>query len=287
MRSPPATPSAPLGSDPVPRVGTARQLRRHGVRPDRRLGQHFLLDENLVDLSLRQAEVGPGDVVLEIGAGTGVLTAALARAARVVHAVEVDRRLERALTEALAGAGDVRVIWGDAMDVDWGALDPPPTALVANLPYDIATPVVLESLWRLPSVERWSVLAQREVVDRWLATPGTAAYGAASVLLQLGSEATFRRAVGPEVFAPPPRVESAMVALRRRGQPPSPEVRDLVRAAFATRRKTVANALAARGADKSAVEAALTAAGRDPSARAGDLAPSDFPALTGALRWTS
>ena len=276
-----------MASEPVPRVGAARQLREHGVRPDRRLGQHFLLDENLVDLSIRQAKVAEDDVVLEIGAGTGVLTAALARAARVVHAIEVDRRLEPALTAALAGADNVRLIWGDAMDVPWEALDPAPTALVANLPYDIATPVVLDSLWRLPSVERWSVLVQREVADRWLATPGTAAYGGASALLQLGAEPTFRRAVGPEVFAPPPRVASAAVALRRRGAPPSPAVRDLVRAAFATRRKTLANALAARGADKSAVQAALRAAGHDPAARAGDLAPADFVVMAEELRWTS
>ena len=146
-----------------------RLLAAHGLRPDTELGQHFLLDENLVDLAVRQAAVGPGDVVLEVGAGLGVLTAALARAARTVHAVEMDRRLEAALADAIAGAGNVRVHWGDAMKLDLGALDPPPTALVANLPYAIATPLVAESLWRLPGVERWCVMAQREVVDRWLA----------------------------------------------------------------------------------------------------------------------
>ena len=157
------------------------------------------------------------------GGGARGPTAALARAARTVHAVEMDRRLESALADAIAGAGDVRVHWGDAMKLDLGALDPPPTALVANLPYAIATPLVAESLWGLPRVERWCVMAQREVVDRWLAGPGSRLYGAPSVLIQLATEATFRRAVGREVFAPRPRVDSALVALRRTAPGPAPE----------------------------------------------------------------
>jgi 16S rRNA (adenine1518-N6/adenine1519-N6)-dimethyltransferase len=166
-------------------------------------------------------------------------------------------------------------------------LDPQPTVMVANLPYAIATPVVVESLWRLPAVSRWCVMAQREVVVRWLAAPGSRLYGAPSVLVQLTVEATFRRPVGREVFTPRPRVDSALVALRRLGPAPPPAVRALVRAAFASRRKTLVNALASAGADKAAVAAALESLGRPPGARAEQLSPADFPALAEALHWPS
>jgi 16S rRNA (adenine1518-N6/adenine1519-N6)-dimethyltransferase len=262
-----------------------RLLAAHGLRPDTDLGQHFLLDENLVDLAVRESGVGPDDVVLEVGAGLGVLTAALARAAGAVHAVEVDRRLEPALADALAGARNVRLHWGDAMRLPLEDLDPPPTALVANLPYAIATPLVVESLWRLPALARWCVMVQREVVDRWLAAPGGRLYGAPSVLLQLTAVPTFRRAVGREVFAPRPRVDSALVALRRVAPGPTAPVRGLVRAAFSARRKTLVNALAGAGADKEAVAAAVAAAGHPPSVRPEALAPADFAALARELRW--
>ena len=242
-----------------------RLLAAHGLRPDTELGQHFLLDENLVDLAVREAGVGPGDVVLEVGAGLGVLTAALARAAGTVHAVEIDRRLEPALNEVVADARNVRLHWGDALRMPLEELDPAPTALVANLPYSIATPLVVESLWRLPGLERWCVMAQREVVDRWLAPPGGRLYGVPSVLLGLAAEPTFRRSVGREVFTPRPRVDSALVALRRTAPGPVAGVRALVRAAFGARRKTLVNALAAAGADKEATRAALEALGHPAS----------------------
>ena len=263
-----------------------RLLAAHGLRPDTDLGQHFLLDENLVDLSLRAGEVGPGDVALEVGPGLGVLTVALAREARFVHAIELDRRLEPALNEALAGLGNVRVHWGDAMRADLEGLDPAPTRLIANLPYDIATPLMVESLWRLPTVAAWCVMVQREVADRWLAGPGTRLYGAASVLIALAAEPAFRRAVGREVFTPRPRVDSALVALRRTGPAPSPAARSLVRAAFGQRRKTLANALAGAGADKAEVAAALADLGIPAGARPSDLPPEAFPRLAERLAWT-
>ena len=239
-----------------------RLLAAHGLRPDTELGQHFLLDENLVDLAVREAGVGPGDTVLEVGAGLGVLTAALARAAGTVHAVEIDRRLEPALARGGCGTHATSGSTGaDALRMPLEELDPAPTALVANLPYSIATPLVVESLWRLPGVERWCVMAQREVVDRWLAPPGGRLYGVPSVLLQLTAEATFRRSVGREVFAPRPRVDSALVALRRTAPGPTAAVRALVRTAFGARRKTLVNALAAAGADKDRTRAALGALG--------------------------
>jgi 16S rRNA (adenine1518-N6/adenine1519-N6)-dimethyltransferase len=267
------------------RVGVMRLLAAHGLRPDTDLGQHFLLDENLADLAVREAAVGADDVAFEVGAGLGVLTAALARSARVVHAVEVDRRLEPALAEVVARSRNVIVHWGDAMRIALEDLGPAPTAFVSNLPYAIATPAVVESLWRLPRVDRWCVMAQREVVDRWLAPPGSRLYGAPSVLVQLTAETSFRRAVGREVFVPRPRVDSALVALRRVAPGPSPGVRALVRAAFASRRKTLVNSVAAAGADKVAVVQALAALGRPPAVRPEQLAPADFADLARELRW--
>ncbi len=262
-----------------------RALAEYGVRPDTDLGQHFLLDENLVDLAVREAGLAPEDVVLEVGAGLGVLTVALARAAGRVHAVEVDARLRPALEAALEGHDNVSVHWGDAMRLPLGALDPPPTRLVANLPYQVATPLVLETLWDLPRVSGWVVMVQREVADRWLAPPGTRLYGIPSVLLQLATAATGRRAVGREVFTPRPRVDSALVTLRRIAPGPDPATRGLVRAAFGARRKTLVNALAVAGADRAAVRRALEAAALPPDVRPEALAPEAFPRLARELAW--
>jgi 16S rRNA (adenine1518-N6/adenine1519-N6)-dimethyltransferase len=292
---PPRPPTPPassagkgLGAPTKPdRVGTARLLQAHGLRPDTDLGQHFLLDENLVDLAVRQGRVGPDDVVLEIGPGVGTLTIALARAARTVHAVEIDQRLEPVLAEVLAGIGNVRMHWGDALRLDLETLDPAPTRVVANLPYSIATPIVLESLWRLPEVAVWAVMVQREVADRWAAPVGSSAYGAPSVLLQLACRSFFMRPVGTEVFMPRPRVQSAIVGLERIGAGPAPAVRALVHAAFAQRRKTLVNALAAAGADKPRVLAALESRGLSLTTRAQELAPPVFPELTEELAWTA
>lgn len=274
---------AAAGAGPPPRVGVMRLLERHGLRPDTDLGQHFLLDENLVDLAVRRAGVGPGDVAVEVGPGPGVLTVALARAAAHVHALELDRRLEPVLAEVLAGAPNVTVHWGDAMRADLAALDPAPTVMVANLPYSIATPVMVESLWRLPGVGRWCVMTQAEVADRWTAAPGGRLYGAPTAIMGMAMEATFRRAVGREVFAPRPRVDSALVAFRRTAPAPAPAVRELVRAAFAARRKTLANTLGAAGHPKEGVRAALVALGHPPDARPEALSPGDYAALAARL----
>ncbi|MEQ9094514.1 MAG: 16S rRNA (adenine(1518)-N(6)/adenine(1519)-N(6))-dimethyltransferase RsmA [Miltoncostaeaceae bacterium] len=273
----------PRPADPPPRVGVMRLLERHGLRPDTDLGQHFLLDENLVDLAVRRAGVGPRDVAVEVGPGLGVLTVALARAAAHVHALEFDRRVEPVLAEVLAGAGNVTVHWGDAMRADLAALAPAPTVMVANLPYNIATPIMVESLWRLPAVERWCVMTQAEVADRWTAAPGGRLYGAPTVLMGMAMETTFRRAVGREVFVPRPRVDSALVAFRRSGPAPAPGVRDLVRAAFASRRKTLANTLGAAGHPKEAVRRILIALGHPADARPEALAPSHYATLAARL----
>ncbi|MFN8110886.1 MAG: 16S rRNA (adenine(1518)-N(6)/adenine(1519)-N(6))-dimethyltransferase RsmA [Thermoleophilia bacterium] len=269
----------------APRVHVLRLLAAHGLRPDTDLGQHFLVDENLVDVAVREAGVTGDDVVFEVGAGPGVLTAALCRHAAWVHTAEVDPRLGPVLDDALAGARNVDVHWGDAMALPWEDLRPAPTVLVSNLPYHIATPVMVESTWRLPGVERWCVMTQREVADRWMAPAGDPLYGAPSVLLQLACAPAFRRNVGRDVFVPPPRVDSALVAFTRRGPGADARVRRCVRAAFGQRRKTLRNTLGAAGADRDRVVAALTEMGCPPGARAEHLTPERFPELTERLRW--
>ena len=251
----------------------------------RELGQHFLVDENLLGVIGRLAELDLEDVVLEVGPGLGVLTAYLADRVALIHAVEIDRSLEPRLREAFAGRGNVELNIGDALRLDLASLDPPPAKLVSNLPYNIATPLVVESLDGLPSLELWCVMVQREVADRFFAQPSTKAYGAVSVLVQLAAERTGFHPVSREVFRPRPNVDSALVAFRRRALPPDyPRVKQLVAAAFAHRRKRLANSLElARLTDRDAAVAALDAIGRDKNARAEELAPTEFVALAQAL----
>jgi 16S rRNA (adenine1518-N6/adenine1519-N6)-dimethyltransferase len=254
------------------------------VTPKRALGQHFLVDENILGVIGRLAALGPDDVVLEVGPGLGVLTRYLAVRVGVVHAIEVDRSLEEPLTTALQELDNVRLVFGDALALDLAALDPPPGKLVANLPYNIATPLVASSLDGLPSVERWCVMVQREVADRFFASPRTKAYGAVSVLVQLCARRVGLRVVPPTVFRPRPRVESALVAFARVAQPDLDEVRPVVEAAFAHRRKTLANSIAHAGlATRARTEAALSTIGRSARVRAEELTPLEFVALAEAL----
>ena len=246
----------------------------------RDLGQHFLVDENILGVIERLAELAPTDVVLEIGPGLGVLTRFLAERVAHVHAVEVDRRLE----QHLAGIERMSLHWGDALDLDVAALDPQPRKLVANLPYNVATPIVAESL-ALEQLDLWCVMVQREVADRFFAATSTKAYGAVSVLVQLATERTGFHAVSREVFRPKPNVDSALVAFRRTGPGASPEIRRVVAASFAHRRKTLANALALAGlVSRAQAVAALAAIGRAADVRAEALEPAEFLALTEALR---
>ncbi|HZT17725.1 MAG TPA: 16S rRNA (adenine(1518)-N(6)/adenine(1519)-N(6))-dimethyltransferase RsmA [Gaiellaceae bacterium] len=249
------------------------------VRPRKALGQHFLVDENLLGVIERLAALTPDDVVLEVGPGLGVLTRFLAARAAFVHAVEIDRRLE----PHLAGIERVRVHWQDALTLDIAELDPPPGKLVANLPYNVATPLVAESL-AARQLGRWCVMVQREVADRFFARPSTKAYGAVSVLVQLATERVGFHAVSRNVFRPRPNVDSALVAFRRVAESPAPEVRRVVEAAFAHRRKTLANSLALSGvASRERAVAALAAIGRSAEARAEELEPPEFVALAAAL----
>jgi 16S rRNA (adenine1518-N6/adenine1519-N6)-dimethyltransferase len=252
------------------------------VRPKKELGQHFLVDDNILHVIDRLAGLAPADVVLEIGPGLGVLTRFLADRVSLVHAVEVDRSLEPHLPQA----ANVRIHIGDALQLDLGALVPPPTKLVANLPYNVATPIVAESLGGLPQIGLWCVMVQREVAERFFASPSTKAYGAVSVLVQLAAERTGFHPVSREVFRPRPNVDSALVAFRRRGAVPEgwTWIKRVVEAAFAHRRKTLPNSLQLAGlAPRDRAAAALAAIGRDPGVRAEALDPPEFVALAEQL----
>jgi 16S rRNA (adenine1518-N6/adenine1519-N6)-dimethyltransferase len=249
-----------------------------------RLGQNFLADPNLLDAIVRDAELAPGDVVLEVGAGEGVLSERLAAAAAHLHSVEIDRGLAPAL-EAIAALPNVDLHWSDAMKLDLGALQPTPTAMVANLPYSVATPLILRTIELLPSLGRWTVMVQREIADRLRAAPGSRVYGGPSAIAQLACEVELLRPVDPAVFKPRPRVASAILRLRRTGAGADAETRQLIRAAFAHRRKSLARSLehAAPGSLASA-RAALAELGLPEDARAEALSPRQFADLSAKLR---
>jgi 16S rRNA (adenine1518-N6/adenine1519-N6)-dimethyltransferase len=249
-----------------------------------RLGQNFLADPNLLDAIVRDAALEPADVVLEVGAGEGVLTERLAAAARHVHVIEIDRGLAAALA-AVEARPDVDLHWADAMGFDFGSLDPAPTAMVANLPYAVATPVLLRTIEELPSLGRWTVMVQREIADRLRAASGSRTYGSPSVLAQLACEVKLVRTVDPAVFRPRPRVESAILGLRRTGPGADPATRDLVRAAFAHRRKSLARSLEhSRPGSLAPARSALAELGLAEDARAEALSPEDFAALSAKLQ---
>jgi 16S rRNA (adenine1518-N6/adenine1519-N6)-dimethyltransferase len=255
------------------------------VAPKKSLGQHFLVDRNVLGVIDRLAELDRADVVLEVGPGLGVLTTFLSDRVDHVHAIELDRGLEHSLREALEERTNVDLVFADALAFDLGRLAPPPTKLVANLPYNVATPLVAETLSGVPSLSSWCVMVQREVADRFFAEPGTKAYGAVSVLVRLHARRTGFHPVSRTVFRPSPNVDSALVAFERIPAPPSPaRVLRVVRGAFAHRRKTLANALALAGiAPRERSVTALDAIGRAADVRAEALAPEEFVRLAEAL----
>jgi len=255
------------------------------VIPKKRLGQHFLVDENILGVIGRLAGLAQDDVVLEIGPGLGVLTAYLADRVSVVHAVELDRSLGAALGEAVGHRPNVNLVFGDALRLDLALLEPPPGKLVANLPYNIATPVVLETLLGANRLQRWCVMVQREVADRFFAARSTKAYGAVSVLVQLTARRTGWHPVPPTVFRPRPRVDSALVAFERTERPQHlASVRTVVEGSFSHRRKTLPNALQLAGvASREEAAAALEAIGQPAGVRAEGLGPPEFVALTREL----
>jgi 16S rRNA (adenine1518-N6/adenine1519-N6)-dimethyltransferase len=255
-----------------------------------KLGQNFLVDRNILGVIERLAALEPDDVVLEIGGGEGVLSERLAGAVAHVHVVELDRQLEEGLRDVLSGFTNVTLWMVDALALDLPALDPAPTAVVANLPYSIAATVILRTIEELPTVREWVVMVQREVGERLAASVGDPAYGTPSVLAQLACDVRVLRPVARTVFRPVPRVDSVLVGLRRRegvAADVDPAVRSLVHEAFAHRRKALAGSLAlAPGAVPGVRErarAALISMGHPPDERAERLSPEEFRELAARL----
>jgi 16S rRNA (adenine1518-N6/adenine1519-N6)-dimethyltransferase len=257
-------------------------LTRHGIRPSKALGQNFLTDANTARRIVRLASLEAGDRVVEVGPGVGSLTIALADAGVHVCAIEIDRHLIPVLEEVVADR-DVAILNADALKVDWTAtLDGGPWHMVANLPYNVATPVVVGALASAPMITRFLVMVQREVGERLAAGVGDDAYGAVSLKVAYFAKAKVVGTVSPNVFLPKPNVESALVRLERHARPPvdvrdANEMFELVRAGFATRRKTLRNTLEGRvDADR------FARAGIDPRTRAEALALSDWARLADA-----
>jgi len=266
-----------------PRQASLRRLRRYAVRPNRELGQNFLIDDNLLDVIGRAAELEPRDVVLEVGGGLGVLSEYLAPRVAHVHVVEVDRALREPLEEALEPFDNASLHLADAVELDLTALRPPPSKVVANLPYGVAATVLLKSIAELPEAELWVAMVQREVGERLAAEPGTKVYGVTSVLAQLACEVRVLRRVPSSVFRPEPNVDSALVVMRRRAQGAGAAVTALVHAGFAHRRKALARSVALTpGAGdplRDAVRLALERLGHPPNTRAERLPPDDWTRL--------
>jgi 16S rRNA (adenine1518-N6/adenine1519-N6)-dimethyltransferase len=275
-----------------PSQPTLRRMRAFGVRPKRDLGQNFLIDSNILGVIEREARLDADDVVLEIGGGLGVLSEYLAERVAHVHVVELDRALEPALRDATDPFHNVSLHFADAMRLDLRTLGPAPTKVVANLPYGIAAGAILRTIEDLDGVRRWVGMVQKEVGERFAAAPGTSAYGVPSVLAQLACHVRVLRPVSRSVFTPVPNVDSVLVGLERAGPAPEPQLRALVNAAFAHRRKALAGSLAlAPGAPagiRDRARSALVALGHPPDVRAERLSPQDFRALYESMRtWPS
>ena len=270
-----------------PRQASLRRLRRFEIRPNRELGQNFLIDDNILGVIARAAELGPADVVLEVGGGLGVLSEYLAPRVGHLHVVEIDPSLEPPLADALGPFDNASLHLADAVKLDYASFDPPPTKVVANLPYGVAATVLLKSVFELPGATLWVAMVQREVGERLASAPGDKAYGATSVLAQLACEVRVLRRVPRTVFHPEPNVDSALVLMRRRGVAPSPELIALVHSAFAHRRKALSGSLAltpgAPADIRAAARSALEQIGHPPDARAERLPAADWLRLAEAI----
>jgi 16S rRNA (adenine1518-N6/adenine1519-N6)-dimethyltransferase len=277
---------APAGG-PAPRQASLRRLALFAVRPNRDLGQNFLIDDNILRVIGGLSELENDDVVLEVGGGLGVLSEYLAARVGHLHVIEIDAALAAPLEDALAPYSNATLHVEDALKVDFGTLEPMPVKVIANLPYGVAATVILKSIEELPEARLWVAMVQREVAERLAAAPGSKVYGATSVLAQLSCAVTVERRVPGSVFHPVPNVESALCVLRRIGPPPPEPLVSLVHAAFGHRRKTLAGSLAlAKGGSaslRSDARALLERLGHKPDTRAEALAPSDFRALADGL----
>lgn len=280
-----------MSDPPVPNLSSPAVIRgllaRYNVRPSRRLGQNFLADENIRRLIIREAGAGEGKRFLEIGSGLGTITTALATAGSEVVAVEKDPRLVAALGEILGGLGGVRLIAGDALELDFGELLGSTAAwrVVGNLPYAVTTPLLLKLLDA--DFPEMLLMVQREVAERLAAPPGDPRRGRITVRLELAGEVEILRRIPPGAFLPRPEVESVLFRFRRRpyrAGVPEEELLAVVRAAFGERRKTLRQALS-RGLGRPAgeVERALREAGIAPERRGETLSLEEFAALARRL----
>lgn len=281
-----------MKSDLATPAGTARALRAFGLRPRKRWGQHFLVSRKALDQILSAADLQPQETVLEIGAGLGTLTVELARRAAAVVAVEIDAALLPALRAAVQGLATVAIVHGDAMQLDLGVLLVGSTKVVANLPYNVASPLIVRLLERPAGIRHMVLTVQREVAQRLVARPGGKDYGALSLIVRYRADASVVGRIPPTAFYPPPDVESAIVRLEIL-QRPRVRIADdaaffrVIRAAFAQRRKMLRNALSAGLAITSGdAERACAAAGLDYHRRGETLSLEEFAVLTAALEET-
>jgi len=296
-------PGAPHG-DGQAAGDRSRPPRPHALH---RYGQNHLVDGNILRAIVKQAAVGPDDVVLEVGAADGQLTRPLLERARLVHAFEIDHRYASRLSKLAGEHPNLSVHPGDALKQDLAALDPPPTALVANLAYNIAIPLIMTTIAGLPQLSRWAVMVQKELGDRLFAAPSTKAYAAVSVLVQLACRREEVRAVPPAAFRPQPRVDSSFITFVRRaagegatvaaGEAPPisgeqyAAMDQLVRLAFGQRRKVLTNTLAgaARAGvtlSRDDVRRALDDLGLSPAARPEELAPPQWLLFARRIGWS-
>ena len=274
---------------------TRAVLERFGLATKHRLGQNFLVNDEVIGRIVELADLGRDDVVLEVGPGIGTLTVAMLARVRAVCSIEADRELESVLAETCADHSEKFFLtMGDALRVSpqnlqaAGAL-PLPNKFVSNLPYQVAATLILRNFEEFPSLKSATVMVQAEVADRICALPGSKIYGAYTAKLALWARPAGRFEVGPGNFMPPPHVDSAVVRLDRGGEPlpgglSRAEVATAIDAAFAQRRKTIRNSMSSNGFDKEALDEAFAAAGIAPNARAETLAPADFVRLAAALK---
>ena len=269
-------------------------LKQHDFHFKKKYGQNFITDTNLLRKIVSSADVGPDDIIVEIGPGAGTLTRALASAAKCVIAIEIDAELAPIITESLAGCDNFHLVLGDALDLDLDALVAEKTGaparykIVANLPYYITTPLVMHFLEQGFAIDRIVIMVQREVAERFQAVPGTKAYGAVTVALSYYGDVRLAFMVPRTLFTPQPDVDSAVVDIRPYAQKPH-EARDpalfrqLVKAAFGQRRKTLSNALKASGLPPEALSQALDECAIDPKRRGETLSVAEFVALSNVL----